>query len=293
MIWSSGYLVVWSSAVLALADAGVRPGASLPAARRAPGRAAWRGARAAGAPTPAPPPTSDVKVETSVDRTAIWVADRVVYAITITCKPNVDVLDDDLAREKLKLDGLEIVGTETSAATAPDGTTTHRYRYTLTTYHLDTPTLTDRAADRALLRQATGPAAAGRLAGRRSGGAGRRDRLPQHAARRAGRLRAARRPARRGRARGSTRSPSRSGSASSSRRSCPPASGPSRSSPTGGAAHAHKSIRQVREQERASLEAAQSLDVTTVDGRREAYSTIDVRRARAPEGRRAASPARA
>ena len=39
--------------------------------------------------------------------------------------------------------------------------------------------------------------------------------------------------------------------------------------------HAHKSIRQVREQERASLEAAQSLDVTTVDGRREAYSTID------------------
>ncbi len=204
----------------------------------------------------------------------MWVADRVVYAIAITCKPNVDILDDDLAREKLKLDGLEIVGTETSAETAPDGTTTHRYRYTLTTYHLDAPTLTiapltvryyvkrpgQRLQDAAPAGEVAVPGAA--IAFRsmlpdaqdnyelRDG----RPALPR------GRLFAFAQPVGLGLVVASIVPAGFWAIALVAERR---------------RRGAHKSIRQVREHERASLEAAQSLDVTTVEGRREAYSTIN------------------
>jgi len=85
----------------------------------------------------APPPP--VEARASLDRTAIWVADRVTYTIELTCRNGADVLDDDLSRDKLKLDGLDLVSTETSQEAAPGGAVVHRYRYVLTTYHVDNP----------------------------------------------------------------------------------------------------------------------------------------------------------
>ena len=80
-------------------------------------------------------------VHSSVDRTAVWVADRVNYAVAIVCPKGVDILSDDVAKEKLKTTGLDVVGMNAVAETAADGSTTHRIVYTLTSYHVDTPDL--------------------------------------------------------------------------------------------------------------------------------------------------------
>ena len=80
-------------------------------------------------------------VHASIDRTAVWVADRVNYAVEIVCPKGVDILSDDVAKEKLKTSGLDVVGMNAIATTAPDESTTHRIVYTLTTYHVDTPDL--------------------------------------------------------------------------------------------------------------------------------------------------------
>ena len=82
-----------------------------------------------------------VHVHASVDRTAIWVADRVTYTIDIVCGPGVDVLLDDLAKEKLRLNGLEVVGSEATATTDASGETRHHLRFVLTTYRVDSPSL--------------------------------------------------------------------------------------------------------------------------------------------------------
>jgi len=80
-----------------------------------------------------------VQVSAALDRTAIWVADRVTYSIDLVCAPNVDILLDDLAKEKLRANGLEIVSTDATATTDADGRTAHHLSYVLTTYRVDTP----------------------------------------------------------------------------------------------------------------------------------------------------------
>ena len=82
-----------------------------------------------------------VQVRSSVDRTAIWVADRVTYTIDIACDRGVDILLDDLAKEKLRVNGLEILSSDTSQTTDAAERTTHRLRYVLTTYRVDAPSL--------------------------------------------------------------------------------------------------------------------------------------------------------
>jgi hypothetical protein len=96
----------------------------------------------AGAGTAAQPPQNDVTVRTFLDRTAIWVADRVTYTIDISCKRGVDVLADDLSRDKLKTEGLEVIDAVTARRSAADDRTVHQFRYVLTTYRIDVPTLT-------------------------------------------------------------------------------------------------------------------------------------------------------
>ena len=85
---------------------------------------------------------ADVAVRTSLDRTAMWVADRVTYTVDITCKRGVDVLADDLSRDKLKTEGLEVIDSETDRRAGSDNTTVYQVRYVLTTYRTDVPTLT-------------------------------------------------------------------------------------------------------------------------------------------------------
>jgi hypothetical protein len=80
-------------------------------------------------------------VSSSVDRTAIWIADHVTYAVDLACAPGVDVLLDDISKEKLRLTGLEIVSTDATATTDAEGRTTHHLRYVLTTYKVDVPAL--------------------------------------------------------------------------------------------------------------------------------------------------------
>lgn len=80
-------------------------------------------------------------VQTSLDRTAIWVGDRVTYTVTIVSPRGFDVLEDDLARDKLKLDGLEIVATDTNRSEDAEGRVTRRFTYVLTSYKVDVPAL--------------------------------------------------------------------------------------------------------------------------------------------------------
>ena len=83
----------------------------------------------------------DVEVRTSVDRTAVWVADRVTYTIAIACRKGVDILADDLSRDRLQVDGLEILRSDSGRAIDRDGNTTYTFSYELTTYRVDGPEL--------------------------------------------------------------------------------------------------------------------------------------------------------
>jgi hypothetical protein len=94
------------------------------------------GARAQAA---APARVSAPRASASVDRTAVWVADRVVYTVEIACAPDVDILLDDVAKEKLRLNNLEVLSSDSSVTTDASGRTLHRIRYVLTTYRVDNP----------------------------------------------------------------------------------------------------------------------------------------------------------
>nr|AAP58545.1 hypothetical protein [uncultured Acidobacteriota bacterium] len=80
-------------------------------------------------------------VHAGVDRTAMWVADRVTYTVTIVCPPGVEILLDDVAKEKLKANGFDIVSGDTAVSSDGSGRTTHELRFVLTTYRVDMPSL--------------------------------------------------------------------------------------------------------------------------------------------------------
>ena len=84
-------------------------------------------------PAEAGPP---VDVRTSVSRTAVWVGDRVVYTIELRCAPGVDILLDDLLKERLRVEGGEIVAVNPERTDANDRII-HRIAYTLVTYRVD------------------------------------------------------------------------------------------------------------------------------------------------------------
>ncbi len=87
------------------------------------------------------PPTPPVRVHASVDRTAIWAGDRITYAVDLVCARGVEVLLDDLAKEKLRVNGLDVVSSDTTTTTDASERTTYRLRYVLTTYRVDVPSL--------------------------------------------------------------------------------------------------------------------------------------------------------
>jgi hypothetical protein len=82
-----------------------------------------------------------VRVRSSVDRTAMWTADRVTFTVDVVCDRGVDILLDDLAKEKLRVNGLDIVSSDATATTDAAERTTHRLRYVLTTYRVDLPSV--------------------------------------------------------------------------------------------------------------------------------------------------------
>ena len=110
---------------------------------------AWAGAVAAvlsshvAAPAQAPAPAAagpaTPAVRSFVDRTAMWVGDRVTYTVEISSPRGYDVLEDDLSKDKLKLDGFDVVSTETTRTEEAGGGATRRFRYVLTGYRVGAP----------------------------------------------------------------------------------------------------------------------------------------------------------
>jgi hypothetical protein len=216
----------------------------------------------------------DVAVRTFVDRPAAFVGDRVTYTIEVTCKRGMDVLVDDLSRDRLALEGFDIVGSDVAREAGPGETTIYRFRYYATTYRVDVPVLkiappavryyVMRAGQRP---EGAAPAGEVRVPGLSipfrsllpddAGEAGLRDDRPATA-----------RPAVFVMLRSAgiglvivSIVPVLFAAAGLIRRR--PASGPRRST------------RSVRDEERASLDAVRAIDLTTIDGRREAFTRLD------------------
>ena len=125
--------------VCAVAFGGVVKPDLLQAAVAPPPAKAATGAPAA--PAPEPPKKHEVDVHASVDRTAVWVGDHVTYTVDVVCKPGIDILEDDLSKDHLKLEGLDVLSTEATQQDTADGGRLHRFRYVLTTYKVDAPAL--------------------------------------------------------------------------------------------------------------------------------------------------------
>jgi hypothetical protein len=92
-------------------------------------------------PTTVRPVALPVQGRAATDRSAIWVGDRVTYTIDILCDRGGDILLDDLAKETLRVNGLEIIASDSTTTTDAAGQTRHRFRYVLTTYRVDAPSL--------------------------------------------------------------------------------------------------------------------------------------------------------
>lgn len=93
---------------------------------------------AAPQPTPAPPA---VEIRTSISRTAVWVGDPVTYSIELRCAPQVDIVTEDLATERLQLEGLEVRDVHIDRDDTEAPPLTYRVRYRLVAFNLETPAL--------------------------------------------------------------------------------------------------------------------------------------------------------
>ncbi len=77
---------------------------------------------------------ADVDVQTSVSQTALWVGSVVTYTVRLTCRPDVDVLQEDLSADKLPLNGLQVVSQSVNRGAMNDGRTSYTVAYRLTTF---------------------------------------------------------------------------------------------------------------------------------------------------------------
>lgn len=115
-----------------------------PAAAQEPGAAAdaRRIEQHAAMAAPAQGGNKDVQIKAWTSRTAVWIGDQVELAIEATLAPTLDVLDEDLAKDKLKLEGVEVLSSSSESAPLEGGGTRRRFRYQLATYEVGAPTLT-------------------------------------------------------------------------------------------------------------------------------------------------------
>lgn len=85
--------------------------------------------------------SAPVSVHAEVSRTAVWVGDPVAYTVEIVCQPGTDILTEDLSRDRLRLQGLEVSDVQAEEETRADGTVVHRVRFELASYSTDTTPL--------------------------------------------------------------------------------------------------------------------------------------------------------
>ena len=90
---------------------------------------------------PGPPP---VEIRTTLSRTAAWVGDRVIYTVEFRCAPKFDILLDDVSRERIRVDGGELLGAEAEHE-EQGGRVIRRLRYTIASFRVDAPALRVRA----------------------------------------------------------------------------------------------------------------------------------------------------
>lgn len=81
-----------------------------------------------------------VAVRSSVDRSAIWIGDRFSFIVDVDCSHGTDILTDDLSRDRLQLDELDVRGVEETREERGDGRTVYRFIYRLTTYSFEPAT---------------------------------------------------------------------------------------------------------------------------------------------------------
>jgi hypothetical protein len=75
-----------------------------------------------------------------VDRSAIWIGDRFSFIVDVDCSHGTDIVTDDLSRDRLQLDELDLRGVEETREDRGDGRTVYRFVYHLTTYSFEPAT---------------------------------------------------------------------------------------------------------------------------------------------------------
>lgn len=87
------------------------------------------------------PKAPTVQVRTSLNRTAVWVGDPIVWTVELICAPTFDIVTDDLAADKLELVGMQLAGSNTERSIGDEGVLIHRVQYHLRSYEIATPAL--------------------------------------------------------------------------------------------------------------------------------------------------------
>jgi hypothetical protein len=77
---------------------------------------------------------SYVIVRSSVDRSAVWIGDRFAFTITVECSNGTDIIAEDLSRDRLQTQELDILGVEETREDLGDDLIIYRFVYDLTTY---------------------------------------------------------------------------------------------------------------------------------------------------------------
>ena len=72
--------------------------------------------------------TGPVTVRSSLDRTAAWVGDPLTYTLEVVCSPGYDIVEGDLARDRLPLEGLDVRAASTTREGRDDGAVVYRGR---------------------------------------------------------------------------------------------------------------------------------------------------------------------
>ena len=81
--------------------------------------------------------TAPVTVRSSVDRTAAWVGDPLTYTLEVVCSPGYDIVQDDLTRDRLPLEGLDVRAASTTRDARNDGVVVYRARFQLASFTPD------------------------------------------------------------------------------------------------------------------------------------------------------------
>lgn len=101
---------------------------------------------------------SDIEVRTSLSQTALWVGTVATYSVSLTCRPGVDVLQEDLGADKLTLAGMQVVAHSMQRSVSADGHTHYQVAYALTTFEPGAETL---SVNDWTVRYTAGPATPG------------------------------------------------------------------------------------------------------------------------------------